>query len=60
MARRAYDADLSGATDDASLVERLGGPIRMVDAGGSNLKVTRAEDIPLAETLLRERRRTTP
>jgi len=60
MARRAYDADLAGATDDASLVERLGGPIRMVDAGGSNLKVTRVEDIPLAETLLRERRKATP
>lgn len=52
MVRRAYEEDLEGATDDASLVERLGGPVRMVDAGATNLKVTRAEDLPLAETLL--------
>lgn len=54
--RRAYAADLSGATDDASLVERLGGMIRMVDGGSANLKVTRAEDIPVAQALLRARR----
>lgn len=56
LLRRAYAADLSGATDDASLVERLGATIRMVDAGASNLKVTRAEDIPVARALLRARR----
>ena len=57
LLRRAYAADLEGATDDAALVERVGGVIRMVDGGASNLKVTRAEDIPVAETLLRERRK---
>jgi len=53
--RRAYASDLSGATDDASLVERLGGVVRMVDGGSSNLKVTRAEDLPVAEAILRAR-----
>ncbi|HSG09602.1 MAG TPA: 2-C-methyl-D-erythritol 4-phosphate cytidylyltransferase [Longimicrobiales bacterium] len=55
MIRRAYAMDLSGATDDASLVERTGAVVRMVDGGASNLKVTRAEDLSLAETLLRGR-----
>lgn len=55
MIRRAYAMDLSGATDDASLVERMGEVVRMVDGGASNLKVTRAEDLPVAETLLRTR-----
>lgn len=56
--RRAYAADLAGATDDASLVERVGGTVRMVDGGASNLKVTRAEDVPVAQALLRARRET--
>lgn len=45
------------ATDDAALVERLGGRIRMVDGGRWNLKVTRREDVPVAEALLRLTRR---
>jgi 2-C-methyl-D-erythritol 4-phosphate cytidylyltransferase len=60
MARRAYAADLAGATDDASLVERIGGTVRMVDAGTSNLKVTRVEDVAVAEALMRARRRRAP
>lgn len=53
--RRAYGGVLGAATDDASLVEALGVPVRMVDAGPSNLKVTRADDLLLAEALLRGR-----
>jgi 2-C-methyl-D-erythritol 4-phosphate cytidylyltransferase len=56
--RRAYAAGIRDATDDASVVERLGASIRMVDGGAANLKVTRAEDVPVAEALLRQRRRT--
>jgi len=51
--RRAYRGELEGATDDAALVERLGLPIRMVDAGPTNLKVTRPGDLALAEAVLR-------
>ncbi len=54
--RRAYAGDLAGATDDASLVERGGMTVRMVEGGSSNLKVTRVEDLALAETILRRRR----
>ena len=53
--RRAYDASLSGVTDDASLVEGLGVPVRMVDGGAVNLKVTRGDDVLLAEAVLRFR-----
>jgi 2-C-methyl-D-erythritol 4-phosphate cytidylyltransferase len=44
-----------GATDDASLVERLGGEVVMVEASPRNLKVTRPGDLALAELLLRSR-----
>jgi 2-C-methyl-D-erythritol 4-phosphate cytidylyltransferase len=50
--RNAYAHARDGATDDASLVERLGGSVRMVDAGPENLKVTRPGDLALAEALL--------
>jgi 2-C-methyl-D-erythritol 4-phosphate cytidylyltransferase len=40
-------------TDDAALVERVGGEVVMVEGSASNLKVTRPEDVPLAEFLLR-------
>lgn len=59
VARRAYAADpaeLRAATDDAALAERVGAVVRMVDGGPSNLKVTRPEDLPLAEAVLRARR----
>jgi 2-C-methyl-D-erythritol 4-phosphate cytidylyltransferase len=51
------DAILAAATDDAALVERTGGSIRVVDAPPENIKVTRAVDVELAEALLRERAR---
>lgn len=53
--RRAYEGGLEGATDDASLVERTGLRVRMVEGGTVNLKVTRPEDLVLAEALLRSR-----
>jgi 2-C-methyl-D-erythritol 4-phosphate cytidylyltransferase len=54
--RRAYEGDLVGATDDASLVERLQVHVRMVDSGAWNLKVTRPVDLRIAEALLRASR----
>ncbi|MHB1194386.1 MAG: 2-C-methyl-D-erythritol 4-phosphate cytidylyltransferase [Longimicrobiales bacterium] len=53
--RHAYQGDLAGATDDASLVERGALTVRMVDGGPANLKVTRAADLELAEAILRAR-----
>jgi 2-C-methyl-D-erythritol 4-phosphate cytidylyltransferase len=53
--RRALDtneAALAAATDDAFLVEELGGTITVVEAAPENLKVTRESDLRIAEALL--------
>jgi 2-C-methyl-D-erythritol 4-phosphate cytidylyltransferase len=47
-------ADGIVGTDDAQLVERLGVPVRVVEGSRSNLKITRPEDLLLAERLLAE------
>jgi len=47
----ADEAGFAG-TDDASLVERLGGRIRIVTGDYRNIKITTPEDIVLAEALL--------
>jgi 2-C-methyl-D-erythritol 4-phosphate cytidylyltransferase len=49
------DAVLGAATDDASLVEALGGTVRVVEAPRENLKVTTPLDFRVAELLLAER-----
>lgn len=43
------------ATDDATLVEAVGAPVRVVPGDPLNFKVTTAEDLALAEVLVRER-----
>jgi 2-C-methyl-D-erythritol 4-phosphate cytidylyltransferase len=50
------DADvLAAATDDASLVERAGGTVRVVESSPANFKVTTPHDLQVAELLLAER-----
>lgn len=57
--RRAYDRHRGRpATDDAELVERSGAPVCLVPGSAENLKITRAEDLQIAEAILS--RRTTP
>ena len=52
----AGDAELlAGATDDAFLIERGGGLVRIVPAPPENLKVTTPLDLRVAELLLRDR-----
>lgn len=48
---------LAAATDDASLVEAVGGVVRLVEAPRENLKVTTPADLRLAELLLQTRAR---
>lgn len=55
LLRAAYERAGPGATDDAALVEGMDVEIRMVDGGAWNLKVTRPDDLPVAEALLRMR-----
>ena len=49
------DDVLAAATDDASLVEGLGGSVRIVEAPRENLKVTTPLDLRVAELLLHQR-----
>jgi 2-C-methyl-D-erythritol 4-phosphate cytidylyltransferase len=49
------DATLAAATDDAWLVERAGGRVRVVESSPANFKVTTPHDLAVAERLLRER-----
>ena len=53
--RRALARDemaLAAATDDASLVEDLGGTVMVVEAPPENVKVTRETDLRMVEALL--------
>jgi 2-C-methyl-D-erythritol 4-phosphate cytidylyltransferase len=50
--RRALDGDIATATDDASLVEALGGDVRIVESTARNFKITWPEDLERAEALL--------
>ncbi len=51
----APDDVLAAATDDAWLVERAGGTVRVIASPAENLKVTTPGDLQLAELTLRER-----
>lgn len=56
--RRAYRAAESAGfvgTDDSSLVEHIGGNVRLLKTPRDNLKATVPEDLPLIEALLRMR-----
>ena len=48
-------AILARATDDAWLVERAGGTVRVVESSPANFKVTTPHDLRLAELLISER-----
>jgi len=50
--RRAHARADPGATDDAMLVEALGGTVRVVPGEPANLKITGPDDIGVAERLL--------
>ena len=55
---KAYDKAMDEGfygTDDAGLVERIGGRIRVVPGSYDNIKITTPEDILVAEELLRKK-----
>ena len=54
-AHRAAVRDEYQGTDDASLVERLGGRVRVVESTRDNIKVTMPEDLAIAEATLGQR-----
>ena len=55
LALKKADADHLEVTDDNSLVENLGVPIKLVECGRSNIKITTPDDIPLALAILKSR-----
>lgn len=50
---RASARGFAEATDDSALVEELGGRVRLVEGDPYNVKITVAEDIAMAEALLK-------
>ena len=50
------EAILARATDDAWLVERAGGTVRIVESSPENFKVTTPHDLRVAQRILAERR----
>jgi 2-C-methyl-D-erythritol 4-phosphate cytidylyltransferase len=41
-------------TDDASLVERLGGIVKIIPGSRNNIKITSQEDLKLAQAILND------
>lgn len=54
-AYRKADDDQFYGTDDASLVERMGFRVKMIEASYENIKITTPEDLLLAEILIKRR-----
>ncbi|HEY2739020.1 MAG TPA: 2-C-methyl-D-erythritol 4-phosphate cytidylyltransferase [Thermoanaerobaculia bacterium] len=52
----ASDEELGRATDDAWLIERSGGAVRILGSDPGNMKITTPEDLRVAELLLAELR----
>ena len=55
LIRRAHESAMSEGftgTDDASLVERLGLPVRLTQGSRTNIKLTTPEDVNMAEAFL--------
>lgn len=52
---QAAEAEGFTGTDDASYVERLGHPVRLVPGERTNIKITVAEDLRMAEALMGRR-----
>ena len=57
LLRRAYEALDEEVTDDASAVERLGHPVKLVPGDPYNIKLTTREDLEVARTLVARRSR---
>ena len=56
LLRRAYELDYSpDFTDDASVVERAGHAVTLCNGERGNLKITTADDLPIAEAILLSR-----
>jgi len=48
------------ATDDAALVERMGGTVRVIEGSPSNIKITTPDDLEMVEYILRSQKEIIP
>lgn len=55
--KKAFEEGFVG-TDDATLVERIGHPIKMIKGNGDNIKITTPEDLLIAECIIDRREKT--
>ncbi len=59
LLRKAYanleNLDKSKISDDAQLVEALGGKVTVVETDSSNIKITRKSDVAIAEAIIKSR-----
>ncbi|MFO7569196.1 MAG: 2-C-methyl-D-erythritol 4-phosphate cytidylyltransferase [Smithellaceae bacterium] len=58
LIRKAHDVALQDqyvGTDDASLAERIGVSVRMVDGADANIKITTQEDLAMAEAFMNQK-----
>jgi len=55
LLREAHERVVDDVTDDASMVERLGHPVRVYMGSHENIKVTTPDDLLVAEAILRRR-----
>jgi 2-C-methyl-D-erythritol 4-phosphate cytidylyltransferase len=53
-AHRKASVDNVMATDDAALVERLGATVAVVEGSPHNIKITRKQDLAMAELIMKE------
>lgn len=64
LLKKAYgnlaNLDRSKISDDAQLVEALGQKVSIVETDSSNIKITRASDIAIAEAILKSRPKPVP
>ena len=60
LLRDAHSRVKADVTDDASMVEMIGGKVKVFQGSHENIKVTTPEDLTLAESLLRLRLTHTP
>jgi len=60
LLRDAHDRVKTDVTDDASMVEMIGGKVKVFEGSYENIKVTTPEDMMLAENLLKQRMARTP
>lgn len=58
LLKKAYTAAYSDkyyGTDDASLIERIGAKVKMIDGSYENIKITTPEDLIMAEALMKNK-----